>query len=81
MLMLPQEHDRLFAVTEAETRHALGFCSGPDATGRCPSFVPGQPLPCLGRRVIPMRGTVADGLPFRVTRGVNGLCPLAWLDR
>jgi hypothetical protein len=80
MLMLPQDRDRLFAMTEAGTRHALGFCHGPDTAGRCPSFVPGQPLPCAGRRVVPMRGTVADGLPFRVTAWADGRCPLAWLD-
>jgi hypothetical protein len=80
MLMLPQEYDRLFAMTEWETRHALAFCSGPSAHGGCPSFVPGQPLPCAGRRVIPMRGTIADGLPFRVTGTGDGRCPLAGLD-
>ncbi len=78
--MMPPDRDRLFAMTEGAKRHALDFCHGPDAEGRCPSLVPGQPLPCAGRRVVPMRGTLADGLPFRVSGGEDGRCPLAWLD-
>lgn len=76
----PAEPDRLFALVDRHSRKAVAFCSGPGPSGECPNFVPGQPLPCEGHRVIPMRRTRADGLPFLVEPAEGNRCPLAWVD-
>ena len=72
--------DRLFILLDPETRRVIDLCSGPAAEGACPRYVAGQPLPCEGYKVIPLRSTSANGLPFRVGPSAGTRCPLAWLD-
>ncbi|HYA00134.1 MAG TPA: hypothetical protein VEK76_07255 [Candidatus Binatia bacterium] len=80
MSLMPAEGDRLFVLVDARSRHAVGICNGPGPSGECPSYVPGQPLPCEGRRVVPMRRTSVNGLPFLVDPSEGNRCPLAWVD-
>ena len=70
--------DRLFSLVDPITRHQIALCTGPDQDGMCPSAHEGQP-PCAGLRVVPLRGTPANGLPFTVSGGTPGRCPLAWV--
>lgn len=74
------EADRLSALVDRWSRRAVGFCSGPGPAGECPSLVAGQPLPCEGKRVVPMRQTLANGLPFLVDPRESDRCPMAWVD-
>jgi hypothetical protein len=70
--------DRLFSLVDPFTRHQIALCTGPDEHGMCPSAHEGQP-PCAGLRVVPQRGTPANGLPFTVSGDSSGRCPLAWV--
>ena len=79
MTAMPAEPDQLFALVDPRSHRVVAFCTGPGLSGECPNFVPGQPLPCGGRRVIPMRRTCADGLPFLVDPAEGNRCPLAWV--
>jgi len=72
--------DRLFILLDPQTRRVIDLCYGPAADGACPRYVAGQQLPCEGYKVIPLRRTSANGLPFRVGRCDSARCPLAWLD-
>jgi len=72
--------DRLFLLLDPQTRRVIDLCTGPSPSGDCPSFVGGQPLPCEGYRVVPMRRTSANGLPFLVAHSEGTRCPLAWVD-
>jgi hypothetical protein len=72
--------DRLFLLLDPQTRRVVDLCTGPAATGDCPSYVAGQPLPCEGFRVVPLRQTSANGLPFLVGHCEGAHCPLAWID-
>jgi len=74
------EADRLFILLDPETRRVIDLCYGPASDGACPRYVAGQQLPCEGYKVIPLRRTSANGLPFRVGRCDSARCPLAWLD-
>ena len=73
--------DRLFLLLDPHTRRVVDICTGPTATGDCPAYVAGQPLTCAGVRVVPLRRTSANGLPFLVDEGEGPRCPLAWLDQ
>jgi len=70
--------DRLFSLVDPVTRHQIALCTGPDEHGACPSAHGGLP-PCAGLRVVPLRGTPANGLPFTVSGASSGRCPLAWV--
>ena len=72
--------NRLFLLLDPRTRRVVDLCTGPAANGDCPSYVAGQPIPCEGFRVIPLRRTSADGLPFLVDHAEGTRCPLAWVD-
>jgi len=69
----------LILILDARTRQAVGVCAGPDGSGQCPSFIPGQIPPCDGSRLLPLRSTPAAGLPFLVSFREGKRCPLAWL--
>ena len=71
--------DRLFLLLDPQTRRVIDLCTGPSLSGDCPSFVGGQPLPCQGYRVVPLRRTTANGLPFLVGHADGTRCPMAWL--
>jgi hypothetical protein len=71
--------DRLFLLLDPQTRRVIDLCTGPSPNGDCPSFVGGQPLPCEGYRVVPLRRTSANGLPFLVADSEGNRCPLAWV--
>jgi hypothetical protein len=72
--------DRLFLLLDPHTRRVVDICTGPNATGDCPAYLAGQPLTCAGLRVVPLRHTPANGLPFLVDECAGPPCPLAWLD-
>jgi hypothetical protein len=72
--------DRLFLLLDPHTRRVADICTGPTATGDCPAYLAGQPLTCAGFRVVPIRQTSANGLPFLVDESEGPRCPLAWLD-
>jgi hypothetical protein len=73
--------ERLFAIVGRRHRKLTNLCQGPSPDGQCPRAYAGE-LPCAGARVVPMRGTSADGLPFSVPADQHGpRCPLAWVDQ
>ena len=72
--------DRLFLLLDPHTRRVVDLCTGPTAAGDCPAYVAGQPLTCAGFRVVPVRQTSANGLPFLVDDSEGPRCPLAWID-
>src|ERR1039457_1053562 len=72
--------DRLFLLLDPHTRRVGDLCTGPTASGDCPAHLAGQPLTCAGFRVVPLRRTPANGLPFLVDECEGPRCPLAWLD-
>ena len=72
--------DRLFLMLDPRTRRVVDLCTGPAESGDCPSYVAGQPLPCEGYRVVPLRQTSANGLPFLVGLCEGTRCPLAWVN-
>ena len=72
--------DRLFLILDPRSRRVVEICTGPGLDGRCPSFVVDQAPPCAGYRVIPLRQTAANGLPFFIAFHEGDHCPLAWLD-
>ncbi|MGP8160847.1 MAG: hypothetical protein ACLQGJ_06445 [Candidatus Dormibacteria bacterium] len=72
--------DRLFLLLDPHTRRVVDLCTGPTPSGDCPSHVAGQRLTCAGYRVVPLRRTSANGLPFLVGEREGPRCPLAWLD-
>ncbi|MGD0833965.1 MAG: hypothetical protein ABSA40_05995 [Candidatus Dormibacteria bacterium] len=72
--------DRLFLILDPRSRRVVEICTGPGPDGRCPSFVADQAPPCVGFRVVPLRQTSANGLPFFVAYDEGDHCPLAWLD-
>ena len=72
--------DRLFLLLDPHTRRVVDLCTGPTAAGDCPAYVAGQPLTCAGYRVVPVRQTSANGLPFLVDEPDGPRCPLAWID-
>jgi len=80
MRSTPAGRNRLFALVDPRTRHTIGFCAGPGPSGECPSFVAGQPIPCEGYRLVPMKGTSVNGLPFLAKACEGDRCPLAWVD-
>jgi hypothetical protein len=72
---------RLFAIVSRQDGKLVDLCPGPSPDGRCPRAEAGQ-VPCAGERVVPLRGTTADGLPFSVAADASGpRCPLDWVDR
>jgi hypothetical protein len=73
--------ERLFAIVGRQHGKLVNLCPGPSPHGRCSRTGAGQ-LPCAGARVMPLRGTVADGLPFSVAADQPGpRCPLDWVDQ
>ena len=72
------EEERLFQIVDPETRKLVASCDGPDSRGDCPYRL-GSLIPCAGLRVIPLSGTIANGLPFSVQRREWDGCPLEWL--
>lgn len=75
-----QRPDRLFAIVDGQDRSLLDLCTGPDDEGHCARRAPGA-VPCAAARVVPLRGTRADGLPFSVPADAMGpTCPMAWVD-
>lgn len=73
--------ERLFAIVSRRDGTLMNLCAGPSPHGRCSRVERGE-IPCAGARVIPMRGTAADGLPFSIASGQQGpVCPLTWLDQ
>jgi hypothetical protein len=72
--------DRLFLMLDPRTRRVVDLCTGPAESGDCPSYVSGQSLPCEGFRVVPVRQTSANGLPFLVGLCEGTRCPLAWVN-
>ena len=74
-----ETHDRLFQIVDPVTNKLVDICTGPTPIGGCPR-ADTPPYDCIGLRVVPMRGTLADGLPFTATSARNGRCPLAWVD-
>ena len=71
--------DRLFLLLDPHTRRVVDLCTGPTPSGDCPSHVAGQRLTCAGYRVVPLRRTSANGLPFLVAHSEGTRCPLAWV--
>jgi hypothetical protein len=72
--------DRLFGIVGHRNPRLLDLCPGPTADDHCPQVEAGV-LPCAGKRVIPLRGTPANGLVFSVQSDERGPeCPLAWVD-
>jgi hypothetical protein len=72
--------DRLFGIVGQRNPCLVNLCPGPSADGDCPQAVADE-LPCAGKRVIPLRGTSANGLVFSVRSDQRGPgCPLAWVD-
>jgi hypothetical protein len=73
--------DRLFAIVSRPDGKLMNLCPGPAPDGRCASAERGE-VPCAGARVVPLRGTAADGLPFSVAVAQQGpRCPLEWVDQ
>ena len=70
--------DRLFMIVDPATGRMVGLCQGPDHGSRC-GQAEAPPLPCEGYRVVPVRGTSANGLPFSVGKTVSARCPMAWV--
>jgi len=79
-ILMTTQADRLFLLLDPHTRRVADICTGPTATGDCPAYLAGQPLTCAGFRVVPIRQTSANGLPFLVDESEGPRCPLAWLD-
>lgn len=72
--------DRLFAIVSGQDGKLVNLCPGPFQDGDCSRAETG-PVPCAGARVVPLRGTVADGLPFSVAVDASApRCPLEWVD-
>jgi hypothetical protein len=73
--------ERIFTIVSRWDGKLMNLCSGPSPDGRCSRADRGE-LPCAGARVVPLRGTAADGLPFSIAVGQQGpVCPLSWLDQ
>jgi hypothetical protein len=70
--------ERTFMIVDRWSEQPLGICSGPTHSGQCPHAKDGQ-IPCAGRKVIPLSGTAAHGLPFTIMTGPTSECPVAWL--
>lgn len=71
--------DRLFAIVSGPDREIENLCPGPTPDGRCPKADAGR-VPCAGARVVPLRGTHANGLPFSVPADASApRCPLDWV--
>ena len=79
-ILMTTQADRLFLLLDPHTRRVVDLCTGPTPSGDCPSHVAGQRLTCAGYRVVPLRRTSANGLPFLVGEREGPRCPLAWLD-
>ena len=72
--------DRLFAIVSNQDGKLVNLCPGPSPDGECASAANGL-VPCAGARVMPLRGTVADGLPFSVGADATApRCPLEWVE-
>jgi hypothetical protein len=72
--------DRLFAIVSRQDGKLVNLCPGPSPDGLCSRAETGQ-VPCAGARVMPLRGTIAAGLPFSVAADATGpRCPLDWVD-
>jgi len=72
--------DRLFAIVSRPNGKLMNLCQGPSLIGRCSRAETGE-VPCAGARVVPMRGTAANGLPFSVAVDQRGpRSPLDWVD-
>ena len=71
--------DRLFQIIDPDTGGLINICYGPGEDGSCPNAA-APPYRCSGRRVVPVRGTRASGLPFTISQTDPGRCPLAWVD-
>ena len=79
-----QTNDRLFLIVDPISLRLVDLCQGPDSSGKCPSGET-RPYSCEGHHVIPLRGTDANGLSFRVTAATVDAadphrCPMAWID-
>ena len=70
--------DRAFLITDRRTNQPAGLCTGPLDDGTCP-HAHGSHVPCGGRRVTPIQGTSANGLPFTVADVDYSGCPMSWL--
>jgi hypothetical protein len=71
--------DRLFGIVGQRDPRLRELCPGPTVDDHCPQAVAGV-LPCAGKRVVPLRGTPANGLIFSVLCDEHGpRCPLAWV--
>lgn len=80
MKPIADSSDRLFAIVGQREHRLANLCPGPSASGDCTRAGPGV-LPCAGARVVPVRGTRADGLIFSVQSDDRGpRCPMAWVD-
>ena len=73
--------DRLFEIIGVQDGKLRNLCPGPSPGGLCSRTEMG-PVPCAGARVVPLRGTSADGLPFSVAADQQGpRCPLEWVNQ
>jgi hypothetical protein len=80
MVPTADNEERLFAIVGQHDHHLANLCPGPSASGDCSRIGRGV-VPCAGARVVPMRGTRADGLIFTVPGDHHGpRCPMAWVD-
>ena len=81
MTRMTDPADRLFAIVSRPDGKLVNLCPGPSVDGRCSKDGTGL-VPCAGARVVPLRGTMADGLPFSVGADATGpRCPLDWVGR
>jgi hypothetical protein len=54
-------------------------CQGPMSDGLCPASANDGVVPCAGGRILPLRGTSADGAWLVVADDAGPRCPLSWL--
>jgi hypothetical protein len=54
-------------------------CHGPAWDGHCPRPRSDGTIPCAGGRILPLRGTAADGVWLAAPGGAGTRCPLAGL--
>lgn len=65
-------------ISDAVTGEKIDECAGPLNSGRCPRAAADGAIPCAGRRVMPLRGTSANGYKFAISGRERNICPLAW---
>ena len=65
----------LLLIVDPDGVEATGWCSGPDATGRCPRQLDQRLVPCAGRELVALDGDLGPG-QRRLVCAREDECPL-----